>query len=103
RQGIVNGTYTLIPAIPDDDPDEPDPPTVRCMRTLLQCQTQPGEVLWFDDRWVNGYLRRDSTPIVGISEVLKALVSAGALTADEYYARLIRLRAANVRFLPLDE
>jgi len=50
---------------------------------------------------LNGYLRRDAAPIIGVNEVLKLLVSAGSLDVSTYYEKLNRLRAANVRFVPI--
>jgi hypothetical protein len=40
--------------------------------------------------------------IVGVNEILKWLVGAGVLAAADYHDGLLRLRAADVRFLPLE-
>ena len=107
RQGIAAGTYELVVAL-DQPAAEPAAPRalrslpLRCLQTLLLCQLAPGDVLWIDDRFANSYVARDQTPIVGINEVLRVLVAAGALRTQEHYATLARMRAANLRFIPLD-
>src|SRR4029450_9844023 len=67
-------------------------------------QGQPGDVLWIDDRYAHSYPHQQhGIPIIGINEVLKALVKMGALHDAGYYAYLSRLRAANVRFIPVEQ
>lgn len=77
-------------------------PVYRSLGTLFKFAPREHDVLWADDRWTNGYLRRDTLPILGISEVLRSLVSAKALSLTDYYRRLHRLRAGNARFIPLE-
>jgi hypothetical protein len=106
RQGIAGGSYEVVMA-PEPPPDAPETPpslrshVLRCLQTLLLGQPAAGDVLWVDDRWANSYVARGETPIVGINEVLQALVVAGALRSEEHYAKLARMRAANLRFVPL--
>lgn len=57
---------------------------------------------WVDDRWVNGHVHRDGVPIIGVNDVLRALLQRGFLQESEYYATLLKLRAANVRYIPLE-
>lgn len=103
--GLDAGTYQIIggsgiaeASAGDIDAD----PVYRSLGTLFKFAPRENDVLWADDRWVNGYLRRDTIPISGISEVLRALVTAKSLTLPEYYRRLHRLRAGNARFIPLE-
>jgi hypothetical protein len=76
-------------------------PNVGCLLSLLGFDAQEDGIIWTDDRFTNSYLRRDAIPIIGISEILKALVSFGALKSSEYYGKVNQLRAANARFIPL--
>lgn len=105
RQGLDNGIYKIISVQPVDkeelEKEAVKSPDVACLLALLKFKPQEGDVIWADERWLNGYHHRDSVPIIGINEVLKALVRAEAITVNDYYAKLNQLRAANVRFIPL--
>ena len=77
--------------------------TVPSMSSACRSFTpEPADRIWADDRYINGYLRRDAVPIVSIVDVLKALVSAKELTASEYYRLVNRLRAAKCSFIPIE-
>lgn len=106
RDGVDNGTYGIIPAPPHEDGDpEVDPAQLdlRCLETLFSFEAEQSDVVWADDRMVNSYPARGSVPIVGVIEVLQALVGAGSMGPGEYYDKLERLRAANVRFVPVEQ
>lgn len=107
RRGIGDGTYEIIPTLSDkegaSEEASAENPDLGCLMALLRFEARDDDVIWADDRYANSYLRRDAVPIVGINEVLKALVSVGALKATDYYDRLGRLRAVNVRFIPVQE
>lgn len=60
-----------------------------------------GGAVWCDDRFLNGFNHSEAGPLIGISEILLALRLRGALNEPAYYALILRLRAANVRYLPL--
>jgi len=106
RRGIVDGTYSVMPRPADANADAVagiDTPDVRCIDALLRLPAQQGDVVWMDDRFLNGYVQQErGAPIVGISEILKGLRSVGELTKDNYYEKLGRLRAANVRYIPVE-
>ena len=76
---------------------------LKCLSELFTFAPEPADRIWADDRYINGYLRRDTIPIVSIVDILKALVAAKELTASEYYRLLNRLRAAKCSFIPLEE
>lgn len=107
RNGVDNGTYEIIPAPlhKDGDPEVVDPAQLdfRCLETLFFFEAEESDVAWADDRMVNSYPARGSVPIIGIIEVLQALVGAGSMRPGEYYDKLERLRAANVRFVPVQQ
>ena len=109
RDGLDNGSYEVIP--PFTSKHEPrDPPeaensleglTISCLTDLLQFPTCEEDVLWVDDRNVNAYSHREGASIITICEVLKALVSSGVLQPSDYYAKIAKLRASNVKFIPI--
>jgi hypothetical protein len=106
-KGIDDGKYSIIPiAIDEGDASAshkiaPQNFYLSCLLTLFRFKPEEGDVIWVDDRYMNGYSRRDSVPIVGINEILKALVSAGALSTSDYREKVTQLRASNIRFTPV--
>ncbi|MBE7557282.1 MAG: trypsin-like peptidase domain-containing protein [Anaerolineales bacterium] len=105
NRGVDDGTYAIIPTPPHEEGEmeerAAENPDVECLRTVLKFEATEGDVIWADDRWINSYLHRNGVPIIGINEILKSLVGAGTLMAGEYYQKLIKLRTANVRFIPV--
>ena len=55
-----------------------------------------------DDRFVSGYPRFGTAPVVGIYELLRALRKSHALSEKDYFANLIHLRSVNAMFLPIE-
>ncbi|MEW5925910.1 MAG: hypothetical protein AB1941_00350 [Gemmatimonadota bacterium] len=107
-EGIDAETYEVIRAVPpapsfdaddDDEEDEPDDRTMASLRALLRFEARPGDVAWFDDRYMTGFLHREGCPIVDTVEVLAALASAGGITRADYFHYLHRMRAENVRLV----
>ena len=107
RSGIDTGKYTVIPSstqTKDGKQNESkDPASLRCLLNLLNFETKPGDLIWVDDRYVNGYIRKNHASIIGINEVLQLLLDTGAIDKNCYYDKLSRLRAANIRFIPLQK
>ena len=107
RAGLDNGIYEGID-LPDDasrtefERQEADNPDSLTLTTLLYFHPQEGDVIWVDDRWVNSHAHRDGVPIIGMNEVLRALLQRGYLQENEYFATLVKLRAANIRYIPLE-
>ncbi len=105
-QGIDEGVYQVIPLVPQDDEPVRSGPAqldLRCLETLLKFEAEEGDVIWADDRMVSSYPVRINVPIIGIDEVLKALVGADRMTPDDYFDRLAQLRAANARYFPVQK
>lgn len=100
-KAIDSGDIKLWPAKSADGDDLRNGMSYRCLEALLAFEGTPRDVIWTDDRYLNGFVRRDTVPIVGVLEVLRSLAKRGALSNDQYYEKLLRLRAANARFLPL--
>lgn len=107
RSRIEDGTYQPI-VLSDEqlqaklkDEEELDAPSTSLADLMLYDYAE-GDVLWVDDRYVNGFSRRETVPIIGISEVLAALRARGELSEQEYYQQLLSLRASNYRYIPAD-
>lgn len=106
RGGLANGTYQCLP-VSEDTPDEAgengEPLDAATIKELLSHRVPKGSVLWIDDRHINSYLRSDAAPIIGVNETLTALRKRGELTEGEYYDKLIKLRAGNYRYIPINK
>lgn len=104
RRGIADNTYAVMPefAMKPDDPDYEGDPDVLCLRGILLFETKEGDLLWTDDRYLNGHAMLGSARIASTFEVLRLLRTLDALPADKYYASLLSLREWRALFLPLD-
>jgi tetratricopeptide (TPR) repeat protein len=112
RAGLESGTYEFI-GIPDErrrraneelakEESTPDDNlTLTALLDLFLYNPSPGDVLWIDDRFTSTYLHRAGAPIIGVNEVLAALLLLGNLSEDEYYGTLLKLRTGNVRYIPI--
>jgi tetratricopeptide (TPR) repeat protein len=106
RQGLESGVYGTVVAPTDDARDSlrsSDDPTVHSLDTVLRFEPHGGDAIWIDDRAVNKYRSRDGVPTVGIYDVLRALRASEAIEEEEYYSALIKLRASNARYLPIEK
>lgn len=103
RLGLKADRYFAIqePAVGVDEKEHLQHPEVRCLHDLLWKGDQTEGAVWCDDRFLSARHHAPIGPVVGIWEVLGALRKAGTLTEDQYCALLLRLRRANVRYLPL--
>ena len=61
----------------------------------------PNGVVWFDDRHLTGFVNAAGNLIVGVVEVLNALVAAELMTAEQRRLKLLQLREAGSVFIPL--
>jgi len=104
RRGIGNDTYVLMSefAVQPDEQDFGGDLDVRCLRGMLLFQTGDGDLLWSDDRYLNGHAVMGSARIVSTTEVLSLLREVGGLSDEKYYAALLCLREWRTLFLPLD-
>ncbi len=106
--GLQDGTYKFV-TISDErlnetaDVDEPENPSLAATTDLLRCQPTEWDIFLIDDRAINKYPFIDRAPIIGISEILFALRQREAIDKDEYYEALLRLRAENFRYVPIDD
>lgn len=105
--GIDSGKYQIIPEPSpgdtkasigaDDDFD------IQSNITLMRFTAQENDVIWVDDRFFSMRTHRVGAPIIGINEVLNLLLVKGIVTTQKYYDVLYKMRAANLRFIPLEK
>jgi hypothetical protein len=87
------------------EPDDQHPThdlDLQCLRELLLFQTEKGDLLWSDDRYVNGHATVGSARITSTSEILSILRSISELSDESYFTALLSLRRWRSLFLPLD-
>ena len=106
--GIGDGTYEVLPQQPHPQPLSKESTEINsavfgCLRSLLHFSPQENDIIWSDDRFINGYFRRDTIPIVGINEILEELRRKEIINPECYYDHLLKLRAANARFIPVSK
>lgn len=105
NSGIDEGVYRVAYISPERrklfTEFRPDQHLGGCLAALLGFEIKKGDIIWSDDRWLNSHQHRDGIPIADIYDILKLLVSSGELSEPEYYQILIRLRTANVIFIPI--
>ncbi|TAL32092.1 MAG: hypothetical protein EPN98_14885 [Phenylobacterium sp.] len=70
------------------------------MMDLLAAPGGVNSVLWIDDRHVTGYPLAETKIVVGMMEVLDALLAAQRITPEEHRQKLLQLRAGGAVFLP---
>lgn len=109
-RGLSNGTYRTA-TISDnaqavqsvEREEEQRNRTVQSWEDLLLCEISEDTVLVIDDRMMNRFQSRDNkAPIITLLEVMQALRLRRLLEDKEYYAALLKMRAGNLRYLPLE-
>ncbi len=111
--GLSDGRYVLLPpmesyvesADKEDVEAKGDRPYSLQLRCLADLVTQPADALdavWIEDRWLGRHRLAGATRITDGLEVLSSLEAAHRITETEHRRCLLRLRAANVRIIPLE-
>ena len=85
----------------ENDDDLLKEPSTNGLLELLQLKPVEKSYVWIDDRNVNSFSTANGTPIVTVTDVLAKLRETGILSDEEYFAKLLLLRAGNFRYLPL--
>src|SRR5262249_7348922 len=113
RTGLETGTYELI-AISDElrakikeersqvNQKNEEHLSLACLTDLFLFPPKPEDALWIDDRFTSKYLHREGAPIIGINEILIGLRKRKVLSEDEYFEALLKLRAGNIRYIPIE-
>ncbi len=105
QRGIQTGTYRIVQTVPRAAAQlqAESGLSTRAMLDALAATGLPDGVTWCDDRMVNRHRRAGTRFVVSVAEILTTLQKRGALTPGEHFDFLLRLRQANVRYLPLAE
>ena len=99
-RGIEDGTYELLPIVPVPEITlGPRDGLLACLLDLLRLPPIDGNIVWIDDRALNGYAACGAVPLVSVVDVLGALEKYGRLSEEEYFTRLLRLRAGGAAFI----
>ncbi|MBK1633457.1 hypothetical protein CKO31_22440 [Thiohalocapsa halophila] len=99
-EGQRSERYRLVPTMRAED--ESTGQYIACLEDLRKREGQAEDLLWTDDRYLNGYPAIGQTLIIGVAEVLDLLVGSGRLSHAQRFDYLHRLRASNYRFIPLE-
>jgi tetratricopeptide (TPR) repeat protein len=77
------------------------PLTMRLLEELLTLAPGTVDAICIDDRCLNRHQYAGTARITDTLELMAALLAAGSLSSREHWARVLRLRASNVRLIPL--
>lgn len=101
--GLANGKYEFLPLIHQTEEESAAlrDPVLGALAETLRAPGAEADLLWVDDRAVNRHAFGNGTRIVDVLDVLWALRSNGALDDEHLFELIQRLRAANVRYLPV--
>lgn len=104
KDGLRDGKYSALPEEPPAPEDEESSPMPDILDSglwdLLHYQGATTDLIWGDDRWLNGYPSINATPLVGVLDILRLLRSKD-WTSEACYRVLFKLRAGNYRYFPL--
>lgn len=107
--GLDKGIYEIIPDDNRQDSAESDPygffkTTIgHCVKALFSLNGEPQDVIWIDDRYINAHPNQEKgIPIISIYEVLNWILEYRGQEAKEwFFQKISRLRASNIRYIPL--
>ncbi len=97
--GLQAGTYRIAPSAAPPEPIVEQP--TRGLDDLLWFPGEPGDLLWSDDRFLNGLLKIGVTQVIGVIEVIGLLRNRKAMSETQRFRWLHQLRAGNYQFIPL--
>lgn len=104
KDGLRDGKYSALPEQPAPDEDQDSSPMSLVWESglgdLLHYQGAMTDLVWVDDRWLNGYPSINATPLIGVLDILRLLRSKD-WTSEACYRVLFKLRAGNYRYFPL--
>lgn len=106
RNGLASNVYALLPY--PAHAEERDAAggllgnaSLPSFEQLLHANLQNNDLVWVDDRFVSRYDRISEAAIVGTLEMLDYLRDGEHIDAARHQLLVDQLRAANVRFIPL--
>lgn len=101
--GLQNGIYKCVPLAPAIADHEPESAAEQCLLDLFTMPRTQGDVVWADDRFLQGAPWSNQVTVLGTPEILQALRIYGHLDLDGFFEAVYRLRASRVNYLaPVD-
>lgn len=76
-------------------------PELRCLRDFINLERPATTLSCCDDRMLSRLSHLGQSEVVGLSDLLWNLRDRGALSSEQLFAYCHRLRAANVRYVPV--
>src|SRR5664280_1481972 len=73
----------------------------RCLAELMTAEPVSGGYVCIDDRTLNAFGTCGKMPVITILDLLRALRASDSIDGGRLSSRLHRIRAANLRFLPM--
>lgn len=107
RDAITNEKVTFLPAFHDSDDSDMDAMVrINLLKDIL-VEVGEGDAVCIDDRSVGKHANvtdrsGKTVPLLGVVDILEALVAQGALTEKKRRRALHRLRKRGFAFLPID-
>lgn len=98
RDRLDTEKYLLIPPLLTKT-DEHD---MYGLQSIFSLTKEEYDLIWLDDRCLNGYSNINGIPIVGINEILLTLYEHGEIDQTKYYGLLHKMRIDNLCFVPVD-
>ncbi len=74
-----------------------------CLYDTIDFGETVGSIVCCDDRFLQAYQSTGRSPLAGLVDLFAHLRTTGLLSEANYYAWILRLRAANARYLPLTD
>ena len=102
-RGIENGVYQVLRIHQGTEDETPVQHEISSLLSLLSIPSNKDGIIWCDDRFINSCARIENHPTVSIHDILIALRHYNSISTSDYVGYLLKLRKANVQFIPLDK
>lgn len=105
-KSIDIGKYKVHARKPPDLPEERSQPfttSEMCLFDALDFSEVNGSPVWCDDRFVRSHERIGKSPLWDSFDLLRFLRSEKKIKDEAYYHATLKLRDANVRYIPLTD
>ncbi|WP_421937283.1 hypothetical protein [Phenylobacterium sp.] len=102
--GIAKGHFTIAPSLPSEDGDEEsgdERPLALALREIIRAADVPNDRVWIDDRMISGFTQFGVARVVGLLDILSVLRREHGLEDEDWYAKLLELRAGGCLFIPI--
>ena len=98
--GKCKPNFHPSPELPEGRTD-PFTPEELCLFDALDFGKKTGKPVCVDDRMLRQFQRTETAPLLDTWDLINHLRTTGAITTDGYFDVLLRMRAANLRYLPI--